>query len=380
MKMTVKNKSKQQSFYQILTLCKKREHHNGERFERQGAKYPKSNILGIFCYALNAPFFSRNLKGIYFDSVGESFSKTGVALHEIKFGNFLHDDERLIVGADKSIKNYCARFIRLLMYSMLYAKAIIKINKKAKFTKQQKATIIGCLAFDRFFKRNPEAFPLIMSDMSINYLPLAFGGNKHCGVMWWQDDFHHRAIPNFRLFAAGILSRKLASELSSRNASIRLLQRELRTEIINVHTDFNEIGIAVNATFTASFEQLEVLYKLKGELGVENLSLRLHPTAVRSLELPNWVVVSSADELIEDFAKRHQLIFVGNSAIQLKLLAAGTPVFHIEKLDLEEFDSYNYVQHGLVYGAKTFDKSDLRKLSEFYSKDKHRSLLVEALA
>lgn len=362
-----------------LRLCKAREIHNNERLARLGRAESHSNALGILCYAINAPFFYRNRKGVFFDSVGEAFSKSGVAYQEILKSSFLRYTEKIVVGSERKFWSYFARSLRIVFYGFLYFPAIIRIRKSIKLTNEQKAVIVGALAFDRYFKRNPESFPLVMSDVSINYLPMALGGSRHAGIMWWQDDYHYRNVPSFKLVAAGLMSRALSNDLIERNACIRILPRKSSVEQMKIVGRFNKIGAAVNATFTAAPDQVEMLGKLKLALGVSCISLRLHPTSPRSISLPSWVVLAPSDESVVGFAKRHDLIFVGNSAIQLKIAAAGTPVFHVENLDVEGFDLYEYVKLKLIFGAKSVDEFELSNLCRFYARSEYQALLVKAL-
>jgi hypothetical protein len=142
---------------------------------------------------------------------------------------------------------------------------------------------------------------------------------------------------------------------------------------------FSRVGIAVNGAFTGSQAELKQLLLIKEQLKAQSLTMRLHPTHERKSGFPAWLTISSPHLTVKQFSESVDIVFVGNSAVQLKILASGTPVCHVPGLDIDGFDRYEYVASGIVYGINDLRDFSPRALREFYRKRDYIEQLAKAL-
>jgi hypothetical protein len=335
------------------------------------------HLFGALKFAVNAPIFLKNNKGLFFDSIGKDYSKSGTAFLELKNSKLLSNDKVILVGSRKSLFNYLSRLLRYLYYRIIFYKLINRLRKSKNLSDFNQSIILGYLAFQRFFLRNTEMLPLVISDTSINYLIISYSANNISGVFWWQDDIHHRQEPTYKLGDAALLSSELYEKFSKKK-NFLLFKRSIgNIKKIKFPHNIKNIGIAVNATFIGSNAQIFQIEKIKKNTGVININLRLHPTSEKKFFLPSWLIISDKFESIEKFSDRNDLIFVGNSAIQLKILKEGVLVFHVSDLDIEGYDLYGYVKKGIVFGSEIIDSDSINKLIDFYRKNEYFEKLFE---
>ncbi len=131
------------------------------------------------------------------------------------------------------------------------------------------------------------------------------------------------------------------------------------------------IGVATNAFFNASPDQRAMLARLRRQLGASKLYLRLHPTSnlAEGGATDTWLVVVPSDESLEAYAGRLDIVVVGNSAVQLRLVQKGIPVIHVDGLDSLSFDLYGYVADKIVFGCEDVTQLSLQEVKSFYESD-----------
>lgn len=329
--------------------------------------------LGTYRYAVNSPVFARTMNGLFFDSVGESNSKSGIAYRELSISHLKTNRHRLIVGAKPNVISYVLRLFRLIILIILFHAMVRRLKNSRFLSVLDASVVIGYAAFKDFLDRNPDIAPVIISDTSINYLIMAYAAHCNNGIFWWQDDIHHTQDPFFKLKGAAFISSDLYKKYSKLIPEKFLLKRNIgRVLKVQVPSSWSAIGVAVNATFLATESQIARIETIKKITGVHTMSLRLHPTVSKNdIRLPAWLKVSDPNEPIEDFALRHDLIFVGNSAIQIKIAKEGVATFHISGLDAEGYDLYGYVRDSIVFGEQDINENSMDKLRLFYMDDKY---------
>lgn len=237
--------------------------------------------------------------------------------------------------------------------------------------------VIGYTAYKKFFKKNYSLQPIIISDISPD-LHMQWTGALAAGskVMWWQDDYHHfKGFSNenylpYSCQYAVILNEYGFNTVMDENPSAHIFKRK--------ETNLNQlkkipvkprVGMATNAFFNGSKDQIQIINKIRKRLGVENIYFRLHPDSKLycSSSRPHWINFANKKESLEKFANKVDVVVVGNSAVQLKLLCLGVPVIHINVLDSFGFDLYQYCQLGFIYGVKDIKQLDLESVRAFYS-------------
>jgi hypothetical protein len=262
----------------------------------------------------------------------------------------------------------------------LFLDLISRCRKSNYLDSQDISAVFGYAAYRSFFKKNKTIVPVVISDISPNLAIIAAAAEEAQGIFWWQDDYHYNTLPSFKLAGASVLTDAAIRMVfdSNSKASVDLrgdgsTYHQIRLPMANTQ----KVAVAVNGFFSGCSEQLAALDSLRSFFGLESIFLRLHPTALFTEDFPGWINVTSPNEQIQDFAQKYDLIFVGNSAIQLRLVISGGAVCHIKGLDPQEYDLYGYVTKGVVYGISriaNFSWGDLRGVytdPDYYNKLSH---------
>ncbi len=237
--------------------------------------------------------------------------------------------------------------------------------------------LIGYAAYKRFFKFYPRLKPIIISDIS-PFLHMQWAGALAAGneVMWWQDDYHHykgfskeNYLP-YPCHYAVVLSEDGLKTAKEKCVEKKIFQRK-RTLVKPLRSipENPKVGFASNVLFLADEKQLKYIDKIRHKLGATYIYCRLHPNSKLHgrTDHPNWLNFAAKEETIEEFANEIDLVIVGNSAVQLKLLCLGIPVVHVEGFDGFGFDLYKYCKLGFSYGAKNLNALDITDIQAFYN-------------
>lgn len=237
---------------------------------------------------------------------------------------------------------------------------------------------VGYEAYKRFFKKHEQLMPIIISDITPTAQMLwAATASLNRDVLWWQDDYHHYkgfSKENYLPFActhAAVLNQKGLETVFEKNIkTIIFLRNQTKVKPIRPLPEHPKVGIATNAFFEATQVQIDLLFKIKEKLNVAMFKLRLHPNSqLTATSFPKGLVeIASSVETLTDFANSIDLAIVGNSAVQLKFLCEGLPVFHISGLDNHKYDFYKYCNDGFCFGTEDPIDFELETVKEFYLK------------
>ncbi|WP_158860025.1 hypothetical protein [Lunatibacter salilacus] len=318
------------------------------------------NVNESFQFFLNGSIVANTKTGDVFTELVEA----GHSL-ELIWHNDLHSRTRFI------------HFFRIC-YRLIWFFGLLYNQRKAFRTWDivSLQILVGYEGYKSFFKRHNHLIPIIISDVSPT-LHMQWSGALAVGnrVMWWQDDYHHyngfsneNYLP-YRCTYAAVLNQKGLETILSKNSLAKIyIRNQIEVKFVKSISQNPKVGIATNAFFEARADQIELLEKIKKNLGVEFLKLRLHPNSrVKAGSFPEGVEIAAINESISDFVKSVDLAVVGNSAVQLKLLCEGIPVVHIAGLDNYGFDLYKYCRNGFCFGTNDIDGLDLTLIKRFYS-------------
>src|SRR5690606_11570240 len=78
------------------------------------------------------------------------------------------------------------------------------------------------------------------------------------------------------------------------------------------------------------------------------------------------ITIAPKHETLHQFVAKTDLVFVGNSAVQLRLLCMGVPVVHVSGFDKFGYDLYGYCEIGLCIGFNRVNHIDLDLVKSFY--------------
>lgn len=233
--------------------------------------------------------------------------------------------------------------------------------------------------------RNQNLIPVVNSDLSHSQVMIACAAQalrRPC--VWWQDDYHYAEAIPFQTAAGAILNQNGLRALKAHNPDALVLQRSLSLdpsgprEIGQPAGPIESVGVAVNGMFSASDEELAALAAIQRAMSASSVELRLHPTSsLKRIVLPEGVRLAPLDESVTEFTQRMDIVFSGNSAIQYKMVLAGTPVIHIPRLDPLEYDLYRYVERHLVFGCKKLMEATASDCLNFYASSKFRKSIKQ---
>ncbi len=277
-----------------------------------------------------------------------------------------------------------SKYLRfLLRMPRLLIVAFRTTRPKQRLKIADRWSVLGYSLYRDLLCTSKTATPIIISDVSphLNMLWAAAAKANH-KLLWWQDDYHHIHRLPYAVTDAAVLNEAGATAVLQRNPEARIAARPpLERRPIRSVSDRPRIGVAVNASFTASNAELSVLAAVRDALDTKSICLRLHPNSdLHAEHTPKeWLSFAPQMESLANFAARIDLAVVGNSATQLRLLALGVPVVHIAGLDRHGFDLYGYVHNGLCFGAENLAALSVAGVSEHYSSAKFGSILSRLL-
>ncbi|MCH7412066.1 hypothetical protein MM213_01115 [Belliella sp. R4-6] len=278
---------------------------------------------------------------------------------------------------------------RLVYYTLLALPVLLRVfkNRKSLLNEVDLQVIIGYASYKLFLKNNKKIIPIIISDITptAHMLWAAVVSLKR-EVFWWQDDHHHyngfsdeNYFPYTSTYAA-VLNQKGLETVLEKSPNARIFYRD-QTVVKPLREIPNNprVGIATNAFFEATPEQIELLKQVKKKLNIELLKIRLHPNSKLSENsFPAALLrIAPKNESIESFSDSVDIAIVGNSAVQLRLLCEGLPVIHISGLDIHGYDNYKYCQNGFCFGLEGLSFLDLNALQKFYTNPFIANLLFE---
>lgn len=327
--------------------------------------------VGIYKYALSVPILWKGKKGILIHSIGEKGSKSYEAFKELE-EVCDNSEESLVILTRAGLNDKVYKVFRIIPVVLFSFCLMLRLQKSRRISIFEKSLVLGLIQYRKFFSRNKQTYPVIISDVNpvLNLMAIA---SLNTGCVWWQDDFHHVYSGGLNVAKAFVLTNSEYSKFSEADLVSGLVYRK-KNPIVKVNVsrcfDTSRISVAVNGFFTGSSSEIETLGLISNAFDVKKIWLRLHPTSkIDTRLLPRFVEVSSYSEPIEEYALNYDVIVVGNSAIQLKILALGTPVVHVGGLDPKIFDLYGYCRDGVVFGVQSITDFNIEDLAEFYKSD-----------
>lgn len=285
------------------------------------------------------------------------------------------EEKRLHPGISKNGYLRIRRVFRLLVKLPWLIIMSRRLSKKANYSKNDIGIVLATLVFERILDRNPNLIPVVNSDLSPAQVLLACAAqSKGRPSIWWQDDYHYSEAVPFKTAAGAILNRNGLGALTARNPGALAFRRIGSTAVSGPRDApsfpaiIQSVGVAVNGLFSGSDTELATLAQIRRVFGDAIVELRLHPTSsLATLSLPDGVKFAPLDESVENFASRMHIVFCGNSAIQYKMVLAGTPVVHTPKLDPLKYDVYRYVDRNLVFGSEHVTAATADESIKFYA-------------
>lgn len=342
--------------------------------KKQGQSNPIKEKLYQYLRVLSPleeiPILSPRNYRFFLDGSIRSNSKTGIALQE--FTNAGIKIEEIWYNKSGSISrlNKVMRIVFRIPFILM-----VFVRKKKVFRFLDLAGLqvfVGYVAYRKFFAKNERLVPIINSDISPKlHMQWSAAISINRDVFWWQDDYHHYAgfsnenyMPYSCTYAAA-LNQKGFETTIQRNSKAKVFARPQATVKPIQSISYNpRLGVATNAKFQGREEQISHIDEIKKQLGASEVYIRLHPNSKLSKrELDQeWMRIAPADETIEQYCNKVDLVLVGNSAVQLKLLCEGVPVIHTKGLDDLGYDRYGYCAQRFCYGVK--DGAQLPSIEE----------------
>ncbi|WP_145200150.1 hypothetical protein [Sphingobium sp. B2] len=278
-------------------------------------------------------------------------SKTAAAMNELLAAGL---DRSTIWTPDQQDERVLARIMRTAMWGLRLSPMLIWLAFLRRFDSCDRQILVGRAAMRQLLRRHPHLTPIIISDVNPT-LHMLWSAAVSLGraPLWWQDDYHHTGPLPYPVGAAAVLNQGgyAAALKRSPEALIAMRPRPAVKPMQEVPPK-PRVGVATNASFTASPTQIALLAMLRDGVGARHTILRLHPNSpLHGRPLPEaWLAAAPADETLAAFARRVDMAVVGNSAAQLRLLGEGVPVLHVAGLDEHGFDLYGYVRNGFSMG------------------------------
>ena len=363
---------------QLLTAIRRSKLRLVPAIKLREANYPNKEIVLRYLRLLTPltaiPVQINPRYKIFLDGSVAPNSKTGAVYREITaFGKYREGIWHLAIKPIGASIKLFRIFIRTpWLLKLLWTKR--KMIRQLDLVALQ--VVIGYAAYKRFFKKNINLIPIIISDLS-PVLQMQWGAALSLGrnVIWWQDDYHHykgfskEDYMPYRADIAIVLNQKGLETVLKKNPNAQIYRRK-RTLVhpLKPIPAICKVGIATNASFQASSDQLHYIDSIRQVLGVDKVYFRLHPNSKLTIKELNasWIEIAPSNELVETFSQKINIVIVGNSAVQLKLLCLGIPVIHVAALDIYHFDRYGYCNLGFCLGFKKGERISLVEVDKFY--------------
>ncbi|MBB3985155.1 hypothetical protein GGQ68_001484 [Sagittula marina] len=187
-------------------------------------------------------------------------------------------------------------------------------------------------------------------------------------TLYWQNGFHDTAIPDLGYQEAAIFNAEAEAALAGRATRLWAIESG-RTADLRVPARIERLGVATNAFVGTEIDTMRS--RIDQLFPNARVALRLHPrvSSFDAGRVPDWDVRPRAESL-GDFAMGCDVVICGNTAAQIEILKAGTPVIHSAGLDPHGFDLYGYAARGISFGLEHWSEGDvLKDLTRFYRAD-----------
>ena len=305
-------------------------------------------------------------------------SKAEAVVRELLAAGIVHE---AIWTFDQQSDHPLARVGRIALWALRLLPTLAWLALARPLDAADRQVLLGRAAMRLFLHRNPHAMPIIVSDVSPT-LHMLWSAAVSLGrpPLWWQDDYHHAGPLPYPVCSAAVLNQGGYAAVMARSPQALIAKRP--QAVVNPMRPVPEaprLGVATNVSFAATPPQMALLASLREAVGAERVHVRLHPNSSlhgRGLSVA-WLDIAAADEPMTRFAARLDLVIVGNSAAQLRLLGEGVAVLHVAGLDDHGFDLYGYVRDGFSYGVVRPEDLTLAALNRHYSDASARQRLAD---
>lgn len=197
--------------------------------------------------------------------------------------------------------------------------------------------------------------------------------------LYWQNGYHDRVIPDLRYENAAVFNAAGAAAFVGRPTQVWEMDPPAQS-VLRKPERIKHLGVATNAFAGPEIEAA------RDRVGIAfpdaEVALRLHPRieTFDAERVPGWDVRHRSQSL-EDFARSCDVVICGNTAAQIEILMAGTPVIHIAGLDPYGFDLYGYVARGISFGGEILqDGAVVDAIRTFYGRPGWRERLQSEVA
>lgn len=237
-------------------------------------------------------------------------------------------------------------------------------------------------------RRQPPAFFLCDSDLMPRRIAAACAAEaESVPVLFWQSHYAHQSTPPFGIDCAVLLNDAAYAQV--RSAKTTPCAPVIRRSDVFGNDGFarprqvsdppSTIGVALNAMFQVDSLK-RMLQALRNRFPTSKVLIRLHPRSKQHLTglSPNMVEASKQQSL-QDFSNDCELGITGNTGSQIEMLGYGLAVVHLPGFDPFGYDAYRYVEHGVVFGAETFQEVDIQAINTFYRDAGWHGRMVMAL-
>lgn len=234
------------------------------------------------------------------------------------------------------------------------------------------------------FQRSRPEMVICISDLTARRIASASAANaENIPVFYWQSHTTHDWQPPFEIDAAvtcGMKGYRNVEKAMKPSGWIGF--RGLVQEIIRptpVPRQPHRIGLALN-----NYIDLESLSRrlnsLKDEFPNAEFILRPHPNAKQNFtKVARECRLTGPGQDLDSFSRCCDLVFAGNTGLQVEIAARGTPVVHLSELDTLPFDLNGFVAAGCIYGRENAARTDIGEVNAFYAKDDWLSKAAKTL-
>ncbi|WP_143520829.1 hypothetical protein [Puniceibacterium antarcticum] len=259
------------------------------------------------------------------------------------------------------------RFRRLVQNVVAVVVALRTMPWRRHLSEEDLLLVIACLFHARRLA-DATSVTVHIGDRSPRRIAMAAGAAlAGRASLYWQNGYHDRVIPDLGYKNAAVLNTAGAAAFAGRATQVWVLDPSEQS-VLRLPERIRRLGIATNAFADAEIDLLRD--RVIASVPDAEVALRLHPRIENfdATRVPGWDVRSRGESL-QVFARSCDVVICGNTAAQIEILMAGTPVIHVAGLDPHGFDLYGYTARGISFGVEALPSGGLEEsLRAFYAK------------
>lgn len=236
------------------------------------------------------------------------------------------------------------------------------------------------LSYERCFRRRTPAGVVVLSDISINRLAMAFAARR-CGVpvIYYQFSPKHNCKPPFRPDTAICMNEGLTQAVREAWPDTRIIKRDFFSKTPFRYPEYksknNAIGIALNKAIKP--DKINELVTLLNDYFPEHrIILRPHPLTQKNLLSRVRCEISYSERDLSYFCNGIDFCITGNTSSTYKILFNGVPCIYVYGMDSGKYDLNKYVYNGIVFEFKN-QFFCINEISNFYVSKKTKIAINE---